>query len=256
MNLQISGTMIDIRDDESTSEEVAPEEKGKRQILNGTKAENKESFKVSDQIWKKGMLNDTVLEAAFVDPALSWPPVVKSVSVTVPPSVPVANNNTKQFKKTKAGKKCLFACTKRVNRAVLTETERQKVVASLAAADEETRQEINISKYEQKKEESYNRLPEGILIYRLNTSNHTLTLVSPPSTYTNKKTWIESMIIASAKPSTDKSRRGIDLVGIDGTKTTLIACEQITAIVWYEAIDMMMVNKKGSSAAAASGRKV
>ena len=51
------------------------------------------------------------------------------------------------------------------------------------------------------------------------------------------------MVVADAKPGQDKSRRAIDLVGVDGTKATIVACEQRSAIAWLEAIDMMLGHK-------------
>jgi hypothetical protein len=244
--------------------------------------ENTPEEDVPEEEVKKGILNGTILEAAFVDPAYPWPPIEgqgknaielkanpklltpdvteverpasPTITSTGAPSAPTSVNTTKSTK-TKSGKKCLFGCRKGADQAVVTEAEQQKAVAAQAATDEKARQAMKVAIDDQKKEERYNRVPEGILIYRLNTSNHTLTLVSPPSSQTDKSTLVENMIIASAKPSTDKSRRGIDLVGIDGTKTTLIACEQRTAIAWCEAMDMMMGNKE-RSAAAASGKKV
>jgi hypothetical protein len=233
---------------------------------------------VPEEEVKKGLLNGTILEAAFVDPAYPWPPIegqgknaielkanpnlltpdVTEIERPVSSTVTTAVNTPTITTKTtsaKSGKKCLFGCRKGADQAVVTEKEQQTAVALQAATDEKKRQAMKVVTDDQKREERYNRVPEGILIYRLNTSNHTLTLVSPPSTHTDRVTLIESMIIASAKPSTDKSRRGIDMVGIDGTKSTLIACEQRTAIAWCEAMDMMMGNKE-RSAAVASGKKV
>jgi hypothetical protein len=90
-----------------------------------------------------------------------------------------------------------------------------------------------------RKESRYGKVPEGILIYRLNTTTRRLELLSQPHTNTNTKALVRDMIIASASPSNDKSRRGMDLVGTDGTRTTLVACEQRTAIAWLEVLDMM-----------------
>ena len=67
--------------------------------------------------------------------------------------------------------------------------------------------------------------------------------MSQPSSNTNMDTLVEEMIVAHAAPSRDKSRRGIQLRSIDGIKTTLVACEQRTAIAWMEALEMMMGNR-------------
>jgi hypothetical protein len=90
-----------------------------------------------------------------------------------------------------------------------------------------------------RKESRYGKVPEGILIYRLNTTTRRLELLSQPHTNTDTKALVRDMIIASASPSNDRSRRGMDLVGTDGTRTTLVACEQRTAIAWLEVLDMM-----------------
>jgi hypothetical protein len=90
-----------------------------------------------------------------------------------------------------------------------------------------------------RKESRYGKVPEGILIYRLNTTTRRLELLSQPHTNTDTTALVRDMIIASASPSTDRSRRGMDLVGTDGTRTTLVACEQRTAIAWLEVLDMM-----------------
>ena len=85
----------------------------------------------------------------------------------------------------------------------------------------------------------YNRIPEGILIYRLDTSKKRLMLMSPPHNDTNLSTLVVEMTVVSAYPSPDKSRRGIVMVGADGQEATLTACEQRTAVSWLEAINLM-----------------
>jgi len=86
----------------------------------------------------------------------------------------------------------------------------------------------------------YGKVPEGILIYRLNTTTRRLELLSEPHNKTNMDTLVRDMVIAKASPSTGKTRRGMDLTGEDGTKTTLVACEQRTAIAWLEVLDMIL----------------
>lgn len=91
--------------------------------------------------------------------------------------------------------------------------------------------------------EKYNRVAEGILIYRLNTATRTITLLSGPSSNTDVENLMTEMIVAHASPSNDRTRRGICVLGRDGSRATIIACEQRTAIAWLEAIDLMLSNK-------------
>ena len=90
--------------------------------------------------------------------------------------------------------------------------------------------------------ERYRRVPEGILVYRLDTSDRTITLVSGPSSNTNMETLLRSMIVVRAKPGSDRARRGIVITGADGNQHTLVACEQRTAISWLESMDMLLAS--------------
>jgi hypothetical protein len=94
-----------------------------------------------------------------------------------------------------------------------------------------------------KKKQDYKRAAEGILVYKLDTTNRSIQLVSEPSSNTDVDTLLTSMVVAEANPGSDKSRRAIDLVGVDGTKATIVACEQRSAIAWLEAMDMMLGHK-------------
>jgi hypothetical protein len=94
-----------------------------------------------------------------------------------------------------------------------------------------------------RKKSRYRRVPEGILIYRLDTATQTISLMSEPHSKTDESTLLREMVVASARPSPDKSRRGMILIGVDGSSVTLVACEQRTAIAWLEAIDLMLANK-------------
>lgn len=109
-----------------------------------------------------------------------------------------------------------------------------------------TAEPTQAEKEQRKPEGRYGKVPEGILIYRLNTTTRRLELLSEPHSKTNMDTLVTDMTIVRANPSNDKSRRGMELVGEDGTKTTLIACEQRTAIAWLEVLDMIL--DKGGSA--------
>ena len=81
------------------------------------------------------------------------------------------------------------------------------------------------------------------MIYRLDTSNQTLTLMSQPHPQTKTSDLIQEMVVASASPSYDKSRRGMIIKSIDGQTLNLVACEQRTAISWLESMDLMLANK-------------
>lgn len=86
----------------------------------------------------------------------------------------------------------------------------------------------------------YTRVPEGIFVYRLDTAAKTVTLLSGPSSNTDLDGLLRHMVVAAVSPSADKTRRGINLTGVDGTHATLVSCEQRTATAWLEAMDMML----------------
>lgn len=107
-------------------------------------------------------------------------------------------------------------------------------------ANEERRKRRMYREQEESEVQKYNRVSEGILIYRLNTATREVTLVSGPSSNTDIENLCTRIVVHSAIPSSDRSRRGICLTGIDGSRCTLTACEQRTAIAWLESIDMML----------------
>ena len=96
--------------------------------------------------------------------------------------------------------------------------------------------------------DKYKNVPEGILIYRLNTISHKVELVSKPSSNTDVVNLMKDMVISAASSSNDTHRRGICLTGVDGSRATIVACEQRTAIAWLEAIEMMLTRSKGKAA--------
>lgn len=110
---------------------------------------------------------------------------------------------------------------------------------SLMNAHEENK-ERRLRREQRKNAQKYKRVAEGILIYRLDTAKRTITLLSGPSSNTDLENLLRHMVVATATPSNDSTRRGICLTGIDGSRATLTACEQRTAIAWLEAIDMML----------------
>uniref|UniRef100_A0A7S2SGC9 Uncharacterized protein n=1 Tax=Eucampia antarctica TaxID=49252 RepID=A0A7S2SGC9_9STRA len=253
-------------------------------------------------------LTGTILEAAFVDPAYSWPPAegqgqhaIELQASTVllkkvdpndasadyddedydedydeedlrdpePPRIKRKNTVVTTTETTVTSRCGFFRCCKSEDAVVNTHTERepidpeekerlkQEYLAKKAdvAMKREKRSEKRSNTLKLKKarkrearqdkfdREKYTTVPEGILIYQLDTASHAISLLSVPNSNTNLDTLVRTMVIAYAEPSRDKSRRGIQLTSIDGTKATLVACEQRTAIAWLEILDMMLGNR-------------
>lgn len=201
----------------------------------------------------------TVLEAAFCDPAYQWPPpegagknaIELQASVTLfedNDSVVTTDSEKARMQMPKyprggVSKKSGGWCCNNIEAATLTleEFEQAKKKALQARKDHHEAKKERARAY--RKKHKYNRVPEGIFIYRLDTATLTLSLMSEPHSQTDLTKLVAEMAIASARPS-DKSRRGMILTGVDGEEATLVACEQRTAIAWLEAIDLMLANKK------------
>jgi hypothetical protein len=200
----------------------------------------------------------TILEAAFCDPAYQWPPpdgegknaIELQASITLledSDSVQTTDSDRARMEiptKPEPVSKKGWSCCANNDAAMMTlqdyEVAKKK---SLAARKEHyTAKKARAKAF--RKENRYNRVPEGILIYRLDTSSQTLTLMSEPHSKTVVSDLVKEMVIASAKPSPDKSRRGMLVTGVDGHTVTLVACEQRTAIAWMEGIDLMLANKR------------
>eukprot|EP00584_Thalassiosira_punctigera_P023115 CAMPEP_0172554946 /NCGR_PEP_ID=MMETSP1067-20121228/57196_1 /TAXON_ID=265564 ORGANISM="Thalassiosira punctigera, Strain Tpunct2005C2" /NCGR_SAMPLE_ID=MMETSP1067 /ASSEMBLY_ACC=CAM_ASM_000444 /LENGTH=385 /DNA_ID=CAMNT_0013343427 /DNA_START=173 /DNA_END=1327 /DNA_ORIENTATION=+ len=258
-------------------------------------------------------VSGTILEAAFVDPAYSWPPaegqgknaielqastaLMKSAApddptlshddeeVSLSPSIMSsddeggASEQRPKFRvKSVTGvemvtvKKGILCCKRDVQEEVLNTkeirvdedgnpvtdkeaTQRQKDFTerrSAAKADKAQRREERerriLAKKKKKRREAraaerYRRVPEGILIYRLDTSDRTITLVSGPSSNTDMGNLMTEAVVVHARPGSDPSRRGIVVTDADGKKHDLIACEQRTAIAWLESMDMMLASR-------------
>jgi hypothetical protein len=254
----------------------------------------------------------TILEAAFVDPAYSWPPadgvgknaielqastaLIKSVSpgdaaddeISLTPSLMSSDDEggentsrprfrTKRITERESTKKGFLCCKTTEDQVITNEirvddqgnevtdeeamrlqseyTKNRTLAKSNKAARKKEREaRIALKKKKKRREnrakERYKRVPEGILVYRLDTSDRTVTLVSGPSSNTNLDTLLESMVVVHAKPS-GNSRRGILLTGSNGETHELVACEQRTAIAWLESMDMMLAGKISEGATAA-----
>lgn len=204
----------------------------------------------------------TVLEAAFVDPAYTWPPadgegrnaieLQASLSLLAEGgddgSVATTESQRQRMKippkpRTAAQASPWWKCCKSKEAVTMTiedwEIARQN--AMKARKDHFAMKKAKSKEY--RKQTRYSRVPEGIMIYRLDTSNQTLTLMSQPHPKTDTESLVHEMVIASAAPSFDKTRRGMILKSIDGKTLNLVACEQRTSISWLEAIDLMLANK-------------
>lgn len=207
----------------------------------------------------------TVLEAAFVDPAYTWPPpegegknaieLQASVNLlddadsvhttesekermTVPPKPKMLAPAPK-----KKGFKCCGSSSGSDQELVALQQWELQKKAALDARQAHYDDKMTRAK-DIRRKNRYNRVPEGILIYRLDTATQTLSLMSQPHSQTDTTTLVEEMVLAGARPAPNKSRRGMLLKGADGTTTTIVACEQRTAIAWMEAIDLMLANKR------------
>jgi hypothetical protein len=220
----------------------------------------------------------TILEAAFVDPAYGWPAVdgqgrnaielqasaslmnhdseddpnadIESVQTTDSmkrrmkmPSLPKSNNG---------GWKALLCCRKRYS----SEEEMRQYQEAKALA-QQARREHAMQKKERAKQrerqlrrsEKYNRVPEGILIYRLDTSTGQLQLVSNLHAKSSSDQIVTQCIVQSAEAAPDKNRRSIRITAITEEQAqpqtfTLTACEQRTATAWLEAITIMTAKKR------------
>jgi hypothetical protein len=253
-------------------------------------------------------ISGTIFEAAFVDPAYTWPPaegqgknaielqastaLMKSVApndqiddldddeVSLTPSMMSSDDeggygrggrggrrSVSRSTTTTTKKKGLFGCCTSTNEQIVTSTNNSLLEAprpssrlnnkkgTKAERRAERERRIIAKKKKRRREararERYRRVPEGILIYRLDTSDRTITLVSGPSSNTNMSTLLRQMVVINAKPSSDISRRGILLTGARGEIHTLVACEQRTAIAWLESMDMMLASKLNDATRAA-----
>ena len=220
----------------------------------------------------------TILEAAFVDPAYQWPSpdgvgknaieLQASVNIMLDDNDSVVTTESQKARMTipekpKLGKKAKWynCCRSGGDAAIMSLQEYEQ--AKKAAL--KNRKVHNAGKKARAKEmrmkQRYNRVPEGVLIYRLDTSTNTISLMSEIHSRTDESTLCRDITVVAARPSPDKSRRGMILTGLlnanDGgdremKEVTLVACEQRTAIAWLEAVDLMLANKQRSGIVSSS----
>jgi hypothetical protein len=210
------------------------------------------------------LVNGTILEAAFVHPDYTWPPVegqgknaielqassnlLKGGADDDDATTDGEREAMKMPKKPTSMRKGLLSCCASPELDVVNDYEQKKIAANKARLEYKARKKSK--EREQRKKHRYTQVPEGIMIYRLDTANHTVQLMSQPSNEKGMEKVVDSMVVASSRPSNDSSRRGIEVTGIDGKTLSLVACEQRTAIAWCEAMDMMLANDKRKSNAA------
>ena len=189
----------------------------------------------------KKMVNGILLEAAFIDPAYAYPPPDGQGKNAVELQIP--DDESAATAPSEAGESCQddhYYHDHHLQRMV------QFQVLPFGRRGGHVRQHVlprvqrRKRAWTKKRNKKYRSVPEGILIYRLDTSDRSIRLVSDPSPNTDMDTLMTNMVVADAKSSDDKTRRGIQLRGVDGTEASLVACEQRTAIAWLEAMDMML----------------
>lgn len=235
-----------------------------------------QSMKLTDEEYQAAA-RGTILEAAFVDPAYSWPPrdgegknaieLQASVNLTSfdDDRSDVTTDSEKERMKLPSKPKRpegvskwgFFNCCRNDDAVVKAYTKdvkayEKKKVAALKARKEYAQNRRARAKNKAKqyrKDNKYNLVPEGILVYRLDTSTHTIKLMSAPHSNTDLEALMTEMKVIRAVPSADKSRRGMELVGEDGTLVTLVACEQRTATAWLEAMNLMKAKRDPGTSA-------
>lgn len=215
----------------------------------------------------------TILEAAFVDPAYSWPPnegegsnAVELEASTVLlanaedkadlqyPLVPKIKGKKKVVTETETitVARCgIFKCCKSEEQVVRTHTqaipvdpnEKERLKREYVAKREAVRRK---RKEHRSYQEKYARVPDGVLIYRLDTAARTVSLISAPNSNTDLRALMTDIVVTDAQPSKSSSRRGILLTDEVGSRYELVACEQRSATSWMEALNMMLGKGRGN----------
>jgi hypothetical protein len=207
----------------------------------------------------------TILEAAFVDPAYSWPPAdgqgknaielqasLKLLQDGDEDSVFTTESALQRMRPPTAPRPRFSWCC-RSNSAVSPEEQRRYEEEKARAA--EARREHMAAKAEAvaRKDKAarlankYSTVPEGILIYRLDTQKGILRLVSPPHALTNVEKLVQECLVVAAVPYPSPSRRTLQITDEQGKTHLLTACEQRTATAWLEAMNLMVAKKNSRS---------
>jgi hypothetical protein len=222
-----------------------------------------------------GKWTGNILEAAFVDPAYTWPHKEgqgRNAIELEASSLLLANAGNPQDQdyptvpKIKAQKKVIteteivttarcgiFKCCKSEEHVVNTHTksmpvdpeERERLRSDYLSRRNQVKQNRKQNRVQRDSQEKYARVPDGVLIYRLDTAARTVTLISAPNSKTDMVNLMTEIVVTDACPSKSVSRRGIMLTDESGEKFELIACEQRSATSWMEAINMMLGKGRG-----------
>lgn len=238
----------------------------------------------------------TVLEAAFVDPAYQWPPPegVGKNAIELQASANILLDDDDSIRTTESQKERMRIPEKQIavpkpkwwqccgrhggDSAILSLQEYEAAKKEALRERKKHYAQKKARAKELRKKSRYHRVPEGILIYRLDTATQTISLMSETHAETDLDALVTEFTIVSARPSPDKSRRGMVLTGrvASGSfaqeesddddenenvpakrlrEITLVACEQRSAIAWLEAIDLMLANKQRMGSTVSNERR-
>jgi len=220
-----------------------------------------------------GNFQGIILEAAFVDPAYNWPQKegegINAIELSASTALlakneqdsedleyPIApkirgqkrvTTETETYTVSRCG---IFRCCKTEEQVVNTHTkripvdpvEKERLKREYLAKREVVRKRRKVKREDQEK---YARVPDGVLIYRLDTAARTVSLISAPNSNTDLRALMCDIVVTDASPSKSSSRRGIILTDESGQKFELIACEQRSATSWMEALNMMLGKGRG-----------
>lgn len=200
----------------------------------------------------------TILEGAFVDPAYNWPPAdgqgKNAIELQASLQLLGVDNDDDSMATTETTRQRMqepdlpvgrrFFCCRDPNAAVSPE-QMQRYREKKAKAEEARMKHLSNKKKRLKQKEreertakKYESVPEGILIYRLDTSSAVLELVS--NTHSNTpETILRRCNVAQARAAPHKSRRAIEIVDDTGHTHIITACEQRTATAWLEAAQLL-----------------
>ena len=212
----------------------------------------------------------TILEAAFVDPAYSWPPgdgqgknaIELQASIKLLQSNDENQDDASIFTTETAlqrmrppnaprpkSVRSLWNCCKSTETVISPDEMRMYEEQKALAA--EARQAHLLSKAEHTKQKEkdarkaakYKTVPEGILIYRLDTQTGNLQLMSQTHALTDVAQIVQECVVTAAVPYGSKSRRTLQISDENGNTHLLTACEQRTATAWLEAMNLMHAKK-------------
>lgn len=194
------------------------------------------------------MLSGTRLEAAFCDPAYQWPPPEgqgkNAIELQASLQLLASDDEASIFTTESARQRLQYPHPPRrrwlccpPNDAVYQEQKRQVDTARRQHARAKTRY-LKQKERRERRQTKYQSVPEGLLIYRFDTSTGLLELVSESHPLT-PTTVVQSCTVARAEAAPHKSRRTLAITDIEGNTHLLTACEQRTATAWLEAMELV-----------------